>query len=82
MKFDHYEYRISWAYLSALVNGDYTGLSDEDEAAFTEWLENTDRRITHWDVTDHGENFTRCEVTGLMADCSTVRGYFPMTEAA
>jgi hypothetical protein len=76
MQFDHYEYRISSHYLSALINGDESGLSDTEAQEFNEWLESTDRRISHWDVTDHGDNFTRCEVTGLHADCATVRGYF------
>ncbi len=77
MQFDHYEYRIAAHYLPALINGDYTGMTDAEEREFTDFLESIDRRVTHWDVTDYGDNFARCEVTGLHADCATVRAYFP-----
>lgn len=78
MQFDHYEHRIAAHYLPALINGDYTGMTDAEETEFTAWIESTDRRISHWDVTDHGDNFARCEVSGLHADCAIVRGYFPL----
>lgn len=76
MHFDHYEYRIASHYIPALINGDETGMTDAEQKEFSDWLESTDRRITHWDVTDEGDNFARCEVSGLHADCATVRGYF------
>lgn len=77
MRFDYYEFTIADHYLSALINGDHSGLSESEECTFTDWLESTDRRITHWDVTDDSENFTRCDVSGLSAQCATVRAYFP-----
>ena len=73
--FDHYDFKISDHFLSLLINGDSTGLSDEDESLFNDWYESTDRRIQHWDAVDH-LGFGRCEVTNSMSDCSLVRGYF------
>jgi hypothetical protein len=78
MKFDHYEYRIGIYFAPALINGDYTGLSDDDAAQFNDWLETIDRRVTHWDMEDKQEDFTRCEVTGLHSDCIRARAYFPL----
>jgi hypothetical protein len=73
---DYFEYKISASYLSALINGDFSGLDDNEELQFTEWLYSQDRRIVHWDVIDHGDNFARCEVSNLFADCAVIRGYF------
>ena len=77
MKFDQYDYRIAAHYLPALINGDYTGMTDAEKQEFTDWLESTDRRITHW---EDGEDvgFSRCAVSGLMADCVVVSGFFPI----
>lgn len=80
MKLDYYEYTIAECFEPALINGDITGLSDDEAAQFHAWIESTDRQITHWDASDSDENFTRCEVTNLHAHCMTVRGYFYTTE--
>lgn len=78
MKFEVYEYSIAAHYLPALINGDYTGMSDTEEKEFTDWLESTDRRITHWDCDTDNAGFARCEVSGLMADCVIVSGFMPI----
>jgi hypothetical protein len=74
---DYYEETIAGHYLSALINADYTGLSD-DEAA------DLDAYMTHYNAlpdltisTDDDEpSFAVDAVSGLHADCYTVRFYF------
>lgn len=80
MKLDYYEYTIAECFVPAIVQGEVTHLSDEEEAQFNDWIESTDRQITHWECIGDGENFTRCEVTNLHAQCMIVRGYFYTTE--
>ena len=70
MHFDQYDYHIASHYLSALINGDESGLSDDESAdlqAFVESLPGPG----HWDC-DDDEHFARCEVSGMMSsvvDC-------------
>ncbi len=76
MKPDYFEFSIASHYLPALINGDYSGMDETETRLFSEWFESLDRRIQTFDCVDYGDNFKRCEVSGLFADCSTVRGYF------
>lgn len=74
---DCYEFRISSHYLSALINGDVTGLEDDDEAEFNQWLASTPNVAGHWshdEVDDCG--FSTCAVSGLMSNCTTVKLMF------
>ena len=82
MKLDYFEYRIASHYLSALVNGDHSGLDDSEEVLFTEWLDAVNLKENGtWHIHECEEvNFTQCEVSGLDADCAIVRQYFPITE--
>ncbi len=81
MQWDHYEYRIGAHYLSALINGDYSGMSDAESAEFDEWLADAKSNareagftIGHWcDVEDSGEDWGRCYVSGLFDMRVTVR---------
>jgi len=66
----------TWA-LSALINGDYSGISSDDGIQLDKFLEYF-KEVTYWDVDsdtlDCG-NFTRYPAFGLAADCCTVKGY-------
>jgi hypothetical protein len=62
------EVTICTAYLSALINGDYSGLTDEDEALLDEWCE-TLPDYAFFDVSMDEPEFTRDCVSGLMGDC-------------
>jgi len=66
-----YTYKMATHFLSALINGDESGLSD-DEAAQLHAFEQSLPRGGVWDVIDDGNNFTRCEVCDLHADCATL----------
>jgi hypothetical protein len=78
MKLDNYEYTICHHWVSALVNDDYTGLDDDEEKTLRDWLENNEQRSSHWDVEEGETFFAVDEVSGVYADCVTVRQYFPL----
>lgn len=66
---------MTGCYLSALVNGDYSGLSDSDHATFNEWL--FDYQAGHayiYDVSETCEFRTDC-VSDLMANCYELQVY-------
>ena len=77
MKFDEMDYTISSHFASALLNGDYSGLEDDEEAALNAWLEQHTMRGGHWDIVGDETDFRQCEVINLMSDCITARQYYP-----
>jgi len=68
MKMDTFEYTVAEHWLSAIINGDYTGLSDQEESDLNAWLDANQESGAHWD-TDGYISFGRDEIGGLMADC-------------
>ena len=75
-----YTYKIAKHFVSALINDDESGLTDDEGAMLWEWEQNLP---SHFDfkspkhkvfdvATDEGEDFDRCEVCGLLADCTTL----------
>jgi hypothetical protein len=83
MKFDYYQYEISAHFASAIINMDYTGLNDLEEAELNRWLDNLPVEKGHFDIVDYdGEGFfSRCEISGLYSECLKIRLYFPLSEA-
>ncbi len=67
MKFTAYEYDVGEHFLSALINGDVTGLDDEEEEELNEWtlgVTEAHGRGGHWAVLDSvRKDFARCAVT-------------------
>jgi hypothetical protein len=76
MKIDHCEYTIAEHFAAAIINDDYSGLDDSEESNLREWLNDNEKPYSHWDIQDDDRHFARCEITGLMADCITMRQYF------
>lgn len=78
MMFDYYEYRLPVWCLPGLINGDVSGLSEEDEDALMTF-EVGNEFVTHWEYDSEEEPFF-CPYPdiGLATDCKTVRGYFPI----
>jgi len=68
------DYTIAKHFLCALINGDYTGLSDEEETRFNDWLDCvSEPGPHHWNApSDCETDFRRCEILDLYADCVTV----------
>lgn len=78
-KFKEYRYPNFPTYaLSALINGDYSGLTEEDKANLEDFL--TDEfYVEHWDVADRlifSPHFSTCPEFGLATDCVEVIGYY------
>ena len=80
LEFDHYEFRIAEHFLSALINCDYSGLDDAEQKQFDEWRNDACANVRegftvgHWsDVEGSGEDWGRCDITGLFAMRCTVR---------
>lgn len=81
MQWDHYDYRISGHFLSALINDDWTGLEDSEAVAFKDFITQAEDCATdsgfsvgHWDAdSEDCEDFGSCDVTGLHAMRCTVR---------
>lgn len=67
------EYTISEHFLSALFNGDESGLDDSEGKALNSWLNSFNHNNGHWSYDDQESEFKRCEVTGLMSDCVVVQ---------
>jgi hypothetical protein len=76
MKFDSMEYTIGSHFASALVNGDYSGLDDNEARDLDSWLEENQFRGGFWDIGETHE-FTRCEISKLMGECITAIQHYP-----
>jgi len=63
-------------YLPALINDDWTGLAD-DEARRLHAYQSMLPPCAVLNVIDGGDNWTRCEVCSLLADCTTVEIWAP-----
>lgn len=75
MNFEPMDYTLGAHFLSALVNGDETGLSDEESQQLTDFLTGTheQRGEGHWATTDDADEFGRCEITGLRGNVERVQ---------
>ena len=69
------EYSVAGCYLSAIINGDYSGLTDDEEQELNNWLDDVEHvNGTHWEVSEES-CFDTDEITGLLADCYTLIQY-------
>lgn len=68
---DTYSFAICSAYASAIVNGDYSGLTNKECKALNCFLEDVQMECGFgtWDIAHSETEFSRDEVSGLMADC-------------
>lgn len=78
-QWDHFEYCVSSFFLSAIMNDDMTGFTNEEEKDYNafvhEAVENAKKQgftVRHW-VEDKSVGFCRCEVTGLHSDCVNIK---------
>ena len=75
-----YTYKIAKHFVSALINDDESGLTDDEGTQLWEWEQNLPNHFDFkspkhkvFDVSpDEGEDFTFCEACGLWADCATL----------
>ena len=78
MKFDHIEHTIASYFASALIDGDVTGLEDEEENDFNEWFDSVGAH-SHFDISED-TFFDIDEVTGLYANCVTATQFIQIEE--
>lgn len=72
MKWESYQYDIpTWA-IGTIFNGDYTGLSDEEENMINEFLEA--EGILTWSFDEESKHFCPKPEFGLACDCYEVTG--------
>lgn len=80
---DYYEETIAGHYLPAMINDDYSGLSDDEADELNAFMVTfsalPDLTIS---VVDDESQFAVDAVSGLHADCYTVRFYFTNYERA
>jgi hypothetical protein len=82
MKPIFYDYVLGSQFASAIVNGDYSGLSDDEAEQLDQFIADLPSHYHHktkqfknLDMVDYSQepNFARCEVTGLQGDCVDFR---------
>lgn len=66
------EATILECFVCAIEYGDMSGLDDEEESLACAWLDNYP--FCMFKYGDSSE-FAKCEITGLMSDCVTVKIY-------
>lgn len=69
MKFDTYNYCIGSHFVCAIEYDDESGLTDEESRQLSEFLETLPRGAGHWSWSE-GEEFARCDISGLRGDCT------------
>jgi hypothetical protein len=83
MKFDYYTYQIGGHYLSGLINGDESGLSNTEISELNRFMDELPVKNGHFDAMDlDNSSFSTCEVCGLYSETYEVRLYFPLMEGA
>ena len=74
---DYYEFTLAGHWLPALINGDYSGLTDDESADLDAFMRPyyalEDMTI---DVASNFPDFTFDAISGDMAECYEVRFYF------
>ena len=74
---DYFEFNISEHLIVALINGDYSGLNDEEGKLLDNFASQyKDYKNATWDVVGDAGNFIDCDVTGLFSNCYDVKLHF------
>ena len=77
---DYYEFTISETFLSAIFNGDESGLDDWESRVLGQFLECLPSEAVGgvWEIADDEfeAHFERCEITHLHSNCVTICLHF------
>lgn len=71
-------YTIGQHFVSAIINGDFSGLSDAEEHDLLSFLAQVET-VGHWATTDESDEFGECEITGMRGPVETLN-YVEMGE--
>jgi len=74
---DYYTYTIAEHWVSAIENGDYSGLEDSEVKELEGFLDNLPSNAMGWSWSEEA-GFAEDEISGLMAQC--VEGKLFITE--
>ena len=66
------EVTIAEYFICAIEYGDFSELNDEEESQLNDWLDNYPYCIFEYGNIDE---YSRCEITGLMGSCVNVKIY-------
>jgi hypothetical protein len=72
MKFDYYTFNIGAHFACPIIYGDYSGLTDKEIKEIDLFMDNLPVKNGHFDLVEGEDNFSECEVSGLLADCTTL----------
>lgn len=72
MMIEYDTFSIAEHWMSAIENGDLTGLSDDEEKELQRFMDSLPSGFLYWSWSDSAE-FARDAVTGLMANCFEAR---------
>lgn len=76
MNFDAYKYAVSEHLIPAIINGDYSGLDDNEDNLLSFFLDSDIFENGHWAIPDSIESsFDRCDIIGLYSDCVILTFY-------
>jgi len=80
---DYYIFFVSEYYLSAIINGDYSGIEEDEECRKVSDFIVECHRLGRGQFSvdsEYSENFRRCYISGLFTDCKELR-YHVMSKA-
>lgn len=78
---DYYEFSIGEHFVSAIINGDYSGLNDEEEKQLDEFL--LDFPVGHWgyeDLIGFSDDCRTCEVCNQYTKTMQLRFHFKKSD--
>lgn len=83
-RFERVDCAIAQHFVSALIDGDTTGLEDREEHQLDCFVAGLTEDFVggHWSVMTEESNYQHCAVTGLFSECVTVAYYYPTKKAA
>jgi len=83
MQFDSIDFTVATHFLSALINGDETGLDDDESAQLGDFMDfvmvsaPVGYQFAHFSYeSDEEGNFAQCDICQMQADCATLTAMY------
>jgi hypothetical protein len=74
---DYFQFTISEHLVSAIINGDNSGLNDVEEKELDNFLaQYSAYKNATWGIDSVNPHFIDCDVTGLFSNCYDVKMHF------
>ena len=75
---DYYTFPIAEHFAPAMINGDYSGLSDGESDQLDEFLSSFGKG--HWDIGNDDEDYRTCDVCGLYSKTVQMQFHFKQSD--